>query len=117
MLTPNYTYKAKIINVVDGDTVDAQVDVGFRIVMTQRLRLNLINAGELHSKDLEARASAVKAKDFVKEAILGKDVIVTTYKADSFGRYLSDVYYSKEDQQVQLNNEMLSLGLCVLYQK
>lgn len=50
-----YTYKAKIVNVVDGDTVDAQVDLGFNIQANVRLRFAGINTAELRSNDPKAQ--------------------------------------------------------------
>lgn len=50
-------------------------------------------------------------------SILNKDIILTTYKADAFGRYLGEVYYEKDGQQVCLNDELLNLGLARAFVK
>jgi len=115
MVLPNYTYKAKITNVVDGDTIDADIDVGFRVKMNHRLRLNSVNTCELHSAVAEERAKAVEAKEFVINALLGKDVVITTLKSDAFGRYLAEVYYMKGSVQMCINDELLDSGLAVLF--
>lgn len=60
-----YIYKAKIINVVDGDTVDATIDVGFKMTTVQRLRLLGINTPEKNSKDIFEKSRAIIAKDWL----------------------------------------------------
>lgn len=106
-----YEYKAKITNVVDGDTVDAIVDVGFKVTTTQRLRLLGIDTAELTSKDPVERAKAQEAKLFVIEQLLNKTVLIKTEKSDSFGRYLANITLDGVD----FNALMISKGLAEVY--
>jgi micrococcal nuclease len=69
-----YVYNAKIINVVDGDTVDAIVDLGFHVQATIRFRLAGVDTAEMHSKVESERVIAKSAKDFLIKQILDKDV-------------------------------------------
>jgi micrococcal nuclease len=110
MINP-YIYKARITNVVDGDTVDAVIDVGFKMTTTQRLRLAGIDTAELTSKDPVERASAQEAKLFLIQELLNKDVIIKTEKADAFGRYLATIYLS----DVNVNETMLAKNLALPY--
>ena len=64
-----YIYKAKCIKVVDGDTVDAQVDLGFDIHKIIRIRLVGINAPESRTRDLEEKVRGLAAKARVKELL------------------------------------------------
>jgi len=87
-----YRYKAKIVNVVDGDTVDAVIDIGFKLTTTQRLRLYGVNTPELRSSNEDERALANKAKEYTTNTLLSQEVLLTTYKTDAFGRYLTTIH-------------------------
>jgi micrococcal nuclease len=116
MLTQAYVYKAEIINVVDGDTVDAIVDLGFKMRTTQRLRLLGINAPELHGTDPELRTQAQKAKIFLQNIILNKEVLIRTTKSDAFGRYLAEIKVLLDDGiAFNVNRELLASGLALPY--
>lgn len=115
----NYAYRAMVTRVVDGDTVDALIDVGFRILTEQRLRLARIDTPELRGGTAESKAKAREARDYVRK-VLGPfvDVVVQTSKADSFGRYLTEVWYkTAEGKWVNLSDELLSKGLAKKYDK
>ena len=88
-----YTYKAKVLRVVDGDTLWVRIDLGFKIKIRQKLRLRGIDTPEMDT------AEGRQAQDYVK-AVLAKVpwVIVTTTRPDKFDRYLSDVYYPESDK-------------------
>ena len=117
MIEPNYTYKAKILRAVDGDTVDADIDMGFKITAHQRLRLARIDTPELNSKDPVVRGKAIEAAAFTKAAVEGREVILVTTKSDLYGRYLAEVWYvdAKDGSQVNLSDKLLSLGLAAIY--
>lgn len=117
MVEPNYIYKAKIVNIVDGDTVDAIIDVGFQITIAQRLRLNRINTPEKNSKDEAVKTAALAAQEFTTQRILNKDVVIGTRKSDAFGRYLAEVYYIEEGKERNLSDALLSTGLAVVYKR
>jgi micrococcal nuclease len=104
-----YDYKAKIINVVDGDTVDAEIDVGFKMKTIQRLRMNRINTREMHDKDEAKRALAIQAKQFTSKTLLGKDVVLITSKSDAFGRWLAEIVLD----DINFNNLLLENGLAL----
>lgn len=90
-----YSYHAKIINIVDGDTVDAEIDLGFKIKITHRLRLIDVDAEETNDLDPQLRRLAKNAKDYLTEKLLDRTVKINTYKTDSFGRYLANIYLDK----------------------
>jgi micrococcal nuclease len=87
-----YHYKARIVNVVDGDTIDADVSLGFYMTARIRFRLARIDTPEMNSKILEERAQAARARNRVNELILYKDVTIKTFKTDKYGRWLAEVY-------------------------
>ncbi len=117
-VTPHYTYKAYVIEVIDGDTIWANIDLGFSTWTIQKLRLRGINAKELET------AEGQSAKEYI-EARLNqcKFIAVKTYWRDKFSRYLADVFYIKREVDIAkvaqdgefLNQELLDQGLAVKY--
>ena len=61
-----YTYKAKLVKVVDGDTIDVTIDLGFDVSVKKRVRFEGINAPESRTRDLKEKALGLAAKDRVK---------------------------------------------------
>lgn len=105
-----YEYEAAVVRVVDGDTVDVDVDVGFSITSRQRLRVLGIDTPELRSRDETERASAREATTATKDWLdsCGGKVRIRTSKADAFGRYLAEILDPATDQT--LTDHLLLLG-------
>lgn len=110
-MQPQYIYKALVSNVVDGDTIDVNLDLGFDITVNTRLRLYGIDTPEIRTRDLVEKAEGKKATALVEEKILGKEVVLKIYKADKYGRYLADVYIDDEC----LNKTLVEQGLAKEY--
>ena len=93
-----YTYKAKLQRVVDGDTFDATIDLGFDVFVKKRIRFAGINAPESRTRDLEEKARGLKAKDRVKN-ILEENENFTLHSEElgKFGRVLGKIYLDKLD--------------------
>lgn len=90
-----YTYKAKIENVVDGDTMDVLVDCGFSIWVRHRFRIANYDAPESwRPKTEEERVQGNLAKVKATELLLNQEVTVRTYKEDVYARYSADVVMS-----------------------
>ena len=88
-----YNYKAKVLRVVDGDTYDMELDLGFDIKFKARFRLNDIDTPETWRPKTEAeREHGERATARVKELIEGKYITVYSYKLGIYGRYSADVY-------------------------
>jgi len=84
-----YTYRAYVINVIDGDTFTAIIDLGFEFVTEQKLRLRGLDAPEMDTEE------GKKAKAFLDEKLKpGAPVIIKTEKSDKYDRYLADVFYA-----------------------
>lgn len=86
----NYVFKGKIIKVVDGDTLDIRLDLGFSIFSIQRLRLIKVNAPEVNTEE------GKKSKSALENYISDKEVLVYTRYKDKYGRYLADVVYNEQ---------------------
>lgn len=88
--SPVYIFAAQVERVVDADTVDVAIDLGFRVQFRTRLRIAGIDAPELHTPEgKEARAYVVSLLE-----LHGLEVTVRTYKPDKYGRALADVMFS-----------------------
>lgn len=114
-----FEYAATVVRVVDGDTIYFDVDLGFFIRMTLDVRLKGLNTPEIRGEEREA---GLKAKAFVEQALPpGAPVLLRTYKAEKYGRYLADVRYlpgAKKREEIEtngrlLNQELLDKGLAV----
>jgi micrococcal nuclease len=105
-----YTYNAKVTNVVDGDTIDVQIDLGFSIFINQRIRLNGINTPEIHSTNENEKSKGILAKLRLKELVDGKDIKLITIKKEKFGRMLGIIYINDQDINAQLIKEGLGIS-------
>lgn len=108
-----YYYRAKVTNIVDGDTFDAKLALGFYAELTLRFRMNRINAPE---KRGSTRIEGQIAEAALANEILGRNVYIRTHKADSFGRWLADVYLVEQDDCVDINQYMLDYGFAKPYE-
>lgn len=114
-MTKRYIYLAEILNVVDGDTIDIRVDLGFRIYQQMRVRLDGIDAEEKNSTNPYERASAMKAKARVQELLSTRQkYLIETFKVDKYGRYLAKVFLDTDDG-ASINDVLVSEGLAVAY--
>lgn len=108
-----YQYNATLLNIVDGDTVDMDVDMGFNVRIKQRMRLYGINTPELTAADAAIREAAVKAKDFVAANIkVGQSYKIETFKNDKYGRLLVKIRLTSTST---LNEMLVSAGLATIY--
>jgi endonuclease YncB( thermonuclease family) len=117
MAWPLYRYRAQTVHVVDGDTVDLDIDFGAYIHRTFRCRLLGINTPELHDPDPDARVEALRAKTALSvEVALGKPLYIATEKdqGDKYGRLLVTIY-TAEDAEKSLNRQMVEWGMAVPY--
>ncbi len=115
---PHYTYKAYVIEVIDGDTLWVNIDLGFDMWSNQKLRLKGINTRELQSPQGQ------NAKEYMEAKLKGCEFIaIKTYWRDKFTRYLADIFYNKSENDFlslvnngkHLNQELLDRGLAVRY--
>jgi len=103
-----YQYKIKKFNrIIDGDTVDVDIDLGFSITISHRVRLKDIDAAETRTKDLEEKAEGIKARLWLeKELSREGEWIIDTYKEDKYGRILGTLYLVGDS--VTVNERMLN---------
>ena len=109
-----YKYKATVERVVDGDTIDMTIDLGFKITTHQRIRLAKINTPETYNvkKDSEEYKKGMASKEFVIQRIEANnnEVIIETDKlVGKYGRYIGTIYLA--DSNITLNDELVQKGL------
>lgn len=113
-----YEYNIKkVTKVVDGDTIDVDIDLGFNISYAQRVRLAGIDTPESRTKDLREKALGLEVKDKIKKAIeSAKTVIIKTELPDStekYGRILGWVYL--DGAAKSLNEQLIEEGYAWSY--
>ena len=106
-----YIYRVKqVLKVVDGDTIDADIDLGFDISLTKRVRLSSVDTPESRTTDLKEKALGLEVKEWLKKNIDGKkNILIKTELPDStekYGRILGRLYVD----DVCLNDRMISEG-------
>jgi endonuclease YncB( thermonuclease family) len=110
---PDYSYRCKVVRVVDGDTIDVDIDLGFAITARKRLRLYGVNTWETRGAE---RPRGLLAKEYVETLLLSvKEVWVQTLMdaEGKYGRLLAWVWVLVEGDfpgYVCLNTELLRLG-------
>ena len=107
-----YTYKIKLDRVIDGDTIDAHIDLGFDISVKKRIRFKGINTPESRTRDLEEKARGLAAKDRVKTLLDGcKNIQLKSHGVGKFGRCLGEIMLDMVDGSDKLTlvslNELL----------
>ena len=108
-----YEYKAIITKVYDGDTLTAEIDLGFKMWAKKiKLRLVGVDTPEIRSKDPKEKALAIKARDRVRCLCLNKEVVITTHGKGKYGRWLATVYVN---DRINLKNFLISEGLAEEY--
>lgn len=106
-----YKYRAKVTNVVDGDTVDVMVDLGFKIWVKKRVRLYGINTPEVRGDE---KVEGFKSKERVKTLIDGKDIyLVSMTDKDKYGRCIAKILLFEDERD--LTTILISEGLGVQY--
>ena len=108
-----YFYRATVLKVTDGDTIIADIDVGFGFKMSKaHVRLDGIDAGEVHSKDEEIKNKGLAAKNWLDKQIMGKEIYVQSGGFDKYGRVLAKIYTI---DGLCCNEELIKMGLVLAY--
>jgi len=100
-------YRGLVIKVYDGDTITVDIDLGFKISMhKQKIRLSRINTPEVRGPE---KAQGIVSRDWLRERILGKEIMLVTYKdkKGKYGRWLADIWID----DVCINDELVRKGL------
>jgi micrococcal nuclease len=115
-------YKCEITRVLDGDTVDVNIDLGFNMSHRTRIRLSGIQAPETRTKDLDEKVLGLAAKARMIELVekyKGSTYVRSVKGAKgSFGRYLGTIFFNVETEEpIDCNQLLLNEGHAVIYKK
>ena len=108
-----FEYYCKVERVVDGDTIDVKIDLGFDIFHSARVRMAGIDTPESRTRNLAEKALGLASKARLKEMLKGKKVKLATSKEGKgkFGRVLADVItIDKEGIEVNCNWQLMEEG-------
>ncbi|HDK26970.1 MAG TPA: thermonuclease family protein [Candidatus Atribacteria bacterium] len=112
-IEPDYKYKAKLVSVVDGDTIEVIMDLGFYIELKERLRLAGVNTPEIFrvKKNSKEYKLGIKAKKYVEKRLQdnGNEFVVETKKRGKWRRGIAKIYLRDSDKT--LNEELVEKGL------
>jgi endonuclease YncB( thermonuclease family) len=117
-----YNFRVVEINrVVDGDTIDVTIDLGFDLYKKERVRVAGVDTPEKRTRDLEEKALGYDATNWLKDAldgaIAGDDDLVIRTELDGgvgkYGRLLGWLYIG--DEEVSLNEQMITEGYAWAY--
>ena len=112
-----YTYFAELIKVIDGDTLNLNIDLGFFIKAETKVRLIGIDTKPIDTEE------GKKAYEFVQNELTDSNLLIEVHKKEKYGRYLVYVYYHKEKSEFEdiirhgklLNEELITRGLANKY--
>jgi len=120
-----YEYKAKLLKVIDGDTVDVDIDLGFGVwLRNERVRIMGIDTPESRTRNKLEKLFGLAAKKRLKELLNTKELVLKTFKGrggedakGKFGRILGDfnVYYHNDDRWAMVTEIMIKEGHAVEY--
>tara|TARA_B100000287_G_scaffold372927_1_gene371832 strand:- start:430 stop:819 length:390 start_codon:yes stop_codon:yes gene_type:complete len=111
-----YIYRAKLVKIVDGDTIDALIDVGFDIWFKKRIRYKGIDTWESRTRDLEEKKKGLAAKERNRELleeISDKSGYfrLKSYGVGKYGRVLGEIFIlDKEGKQYNVNETLIKEG-------
>ena len=117
-----YIYRGKLERVVDGDTIDALIDVGFDIWVKKRIRYSGIDTWESRTRDLEEKAKGLEAKARNKELLLEISsksgyFRLKSYGVGKYGRVLGEIFIEDKDgKQYNINQTLISEGHAYVYE-
>jgi len=114
-----YNYKATLLRVVDGDTVDAEIDLGFKIFIKERIRLMGIDTPESRTRNLAekswGKASSARLSQLLEEANGEFTLVTKKQKKGKFGRILGTLSISTKDGIVDANQVLIDEQLAIPY--
>jgi len=108
-----YYYNATVDRVVDGDTIDVTIDLGFNVWIKERLRLYGLNTPETRTKDLEEKERGLKAKKYVENQVNSNSgqIQVLSLGRGKYGRVLAEIWVGKNN----INELLISNGHAEVY--
>ena len=107
-----YEYRAKLDRIIDGDTIDVTIDLGFDVHIKSRIRLYGINTPETRTRDLEEKKRGFAAKERLEELLFNRNLILQSkeYNKGKYGRVLGVIIVVNPEGRVNINEQLLEEG-------
>ena len=105
-----YTYSAKLIRVIDGDTIDCYIDLGFDLKIKKRIRYMGIDTWESRTRDLDEKKKGLAAKACNKELLEAGTFKIVSHGTGKFGRVLGEVFVETENGLESVNQILMNEG-------
>ena len=106
-----YTYKAKLDRIIDGDTVDAYIDLGFDISVHKRIRLAGIDSPESRTRDLEEKERGLASKQRLTDLLKDGEFVLESKEVGKYGRVLGTLHID----DLNINETLVQEGFAVEY--
>ena len=106
-----YTYKAKLDRIIDGDTVDAVIDLGFDVSVHKRIRLAGIDTPESRTRDLKEKERGLASKARLEEMLEGGEFVLESKEVGKYGRVLGTLFVDEKN----INQTLVEEGYAVEY--
>ena len=112
-----YKYGAKLLRVVDGDTADVMIDLGFDVWTKARLRFKGVDTWEKRTRNLEEKAKGILASEFTKKHLELNDgkFTIQSYGKGKYGRVLAEIFIDLDGEETSLNKLLIENGHAYIY--
>ena len=107
-----YIYKAKVSKVIDGDTIDASIDLGFDVPVQKRIKLAGINTIQKKSRGLDAKNALVELLCTLNQ---NDYFVLESEKVEKFGRVIGRLHIEMENKEYCVNQKLIDDGHAVEY--
>ena len=116
-----YEYSVRVDRVVDGDTVDCWIDLGYNLQIHKRIRFAGVNAPETRTRNKEEKKRGLKAKEWlinkIDPKVVGseKQILLKSYEYGKYGRVIGELFIVSGSRKQSINKMMLAEGLVTEY--
>jgi len=106
-----YNYKIDLIRIIDGDTIDCYIDLGFNVKIKKRIRLAGIDTPESRTRDLREKEYGLEAKRRLTELLEGASIELQSHEEGKFGRVIGTLYINDKS----VNDMLVEEGYAIKY--
>ena len=114
-----YTYSADVVKIIDGDTIDVNIHLGFNVILyKQRIRLMGIDTPESRTRNLEEKKRGLISKQYVVDKCpVGSRIVIESLDGGKFGRILGNIWETGHEAHpdTSINKRMIADGFAVEY--
>ena len=110
-----FTYDCEVTYIVDGDTCDVKIDLGFDVFYKTRVRLHGINAPESRTRDKEQKYRGLQAKARFSELVREKDTRIVSHDKGKYGSVLGEILVKRGEEWKNVNQQLVEEGHAVEY--